>query len=747
MDRLPAHILADVADLVPWLGRTMPAWLHANHATASSLLRIMRLHGTAGLPAKCVADIRVFAPDFGVHSAPRKTCLFRHVLLGAAMSGRLSLCRFLLPFVLSGFELARELDPLTPWMSDPGNAKTLSWVFVLFKEHFFCKLLGAATRHGHLHICRWLHCMLNLLSTHAYKDTPWAHLVPKTDLHDKIHILVVTAATRGHLELCQWLHTTFQPSNEEALRNRDSLFFGALKAGHVHICQWVHDTLSLSEFSLRNCASPIILSQLCARGHANMAVWLQNTFLVPFQNLSLVTLRDMLRHATENGHLAMCQWVLQLSNRDVLRDVPAFPDHSVVVNDDTFVFDLMSLSVQRGHVGVFTFLLGAPSTCSVDRVDDLVLVAAKSNVPDAIKVAMCDAALRSKGDQHGAKPDYTQALKEASSHGDLALCQWLYVRSSSTHWASTEADARIFELHGKLFMRALSHGHISVAAWLDSMQLSIRNPYKLTCMFRDMVNNGHLDACKWVYEQCDYSGEFSGWIFDRLHNAMLKARVDICMWLTRTFPVDAALAWNTYANSGKMYRIVKRGDVRMCCWLIDLITSMADTRKEHAVGVGVKKDGLDPVTTWAYEEFWVELRGSFVTHYFPNRATPLELAAKLGYLDMCRWITHHYPGEVRDAVSTAFRHAVESDHLAVCRHLYPMLKSEVLAYYTICRDLYLETRFKLSKPTRLWLFLVLQQHKSFRPAWPAPALQPLFERGDWDVCLYVLGLTSRWVAR
>jgi hypothetical protein len=495
-----------------------------------------------------------------------------------------------------------------------------------------------------------------------------------------------------------------------------------MKAGHVAVCRWVLDTFPSPEPQ-----SPLLVSlgliRIAEKGHLDMANWLHGQYPALFCGTAQ-TPRAMMNAAVQAGQLAVCQWVLRLAGTDL--------------QDSKAMLAWIRTSVVVGHVDVCSYLLSAlPADAEALSLADLVLMVVKcTSMTDATRLAMCECLATFL--PASPKPDLTQAMKVAAKKGDLAMCQWLYVRSSSTHWTKTESDMHIFQVHGKLFVRALRHGHIPVAVWVDSMQMKIRH-YKLFRVFSDMARNGHLAALVWAHEQCDYIGAFVHSETSLLMSAMFNVQVNVCEWIMQTFPVDAEAAWHGYRNSGATFLIVKRGDVRMCCWLIDFAASVyAANPQSFCV------NGAEPIDAraWAYQQFWAELRSSLIRHYrHRHNEAALGLAASLGHLEMCQWIAQHYPTEVQHrshVVEDAFSRALQHNHLHVCRWLYPFVAPVLLTHPILCRQLYTNTA-SLPKATRLWLYLILQRTRTFvHTSGESMVMWPLFERGDWDVCLFLL---------
>lgn len=718
MDALPLHAFADIADHVPWLGRNMPSWLSATSATMLSLSRIVSLHETSGLQAKCVSDISAFAQE-----PVNRACILRHVLLGAVAHGRLSLCRFLLPLMFSTFR------------RQPTYNQVVHFFMMAYRAKFAQKLLCTAARNGHVHTCRWLYKCLRPLSRNLDSD----NILPGSDnsipnlgvpdeyLRHNIHLLFVKVASRGYLPVCQWLHNTFRLTNQQAHFNHSVAFRMAASNGHILVCDWLMSTFPISDaqqsFNIQHYYGHVLLA-LGQQGHLDMVIWLHQKLPAIF--CCILDLMRTVRLACHHGHWPLCQWLLQL------------PDLDLSEQED-FKVELLKLSVKNGQSLTCANLLHKfwPNGIDTPFFAALLLLATKSINTQDIKLEICqtlDMARKNKHDSItlSSGPEYRKTLLASAKCGHLELCQWLLNQLDSSQEDNDHVQHIETQDHermrGDMFLKALKHGHIYVANQLESFGITMIGGLNLHRALSNMAQNGLLDACIWSLVKFGYDALsfVSTWM---LQKALFHGHLDVCRWLQATFEIDFETIWRC-CNTDTLRQLVRLGSVSMIQWLTETISNRPrDDPEEEASDIGKANEG-------DRRDIWRSL--VLACLLYPLSCNPFVLAARLGHQPLCEWMLQHHGHKLtgRDKLM-ALKEALSCDHLALCQWLYPHVSADLPKNPRLCDEL--SVMLGQRKPAgRLWTFLMLQKAGRRSRSWMEGAIKPLFDHGDWDVCLFAL---------
>lgn len=172
-----------------------------------------------------------------------------------------------------------------------GHIYMLKW---LVKNHMpdnirsgFC----LAVDQGHLEICKWLHCELELT---IYK------------IRLTTHNVMVVACINGKLEVAQWLTEQFGYTAVHCRVNNVIALRESCSRGHLEVAQWlvkhfsltVEDCSALDYYALRNASRS---------GHLDVVKWLLETFDIKYTGQD--GLFTAIRNACRRGHLQIAEYL------------------------------------------------------------------------------------------------------------------------------------------------------------------------------------------------------------------------------------------------------------------------------------------------------------------------------------------------------------------------------------------------------------------------------------------------------
>jgi len=323
-------------------------------------------------------------------------------LYHAAENNHLDVCQWLTAHFGNYYMSGGTKTPSFLAAAENGNLAMCEWMASQFDlKHATHQAFMTALKDSHFHVCKWIIChfqftkcdILNrqdyfpsLLVQVAQKSSEmyqWmvTHFnVSANDKKNVMYLALQTAAKEGDLSFLKWMVAHFQLNldymkylhnpHASLLSNYDILNgvpYFALTNGHIHVCEWIcsHfevDVFELLEDEYRELrffhTEFCVLENLCKLGLLSACHWLLDHYLETWLGDSIVrgsafpltccsrfqtNLNSALLIAAENGHLYMCEWLV---------------DHFVYTPDDVKTGNcrIFYCACVKGHLDVCQWL-------------------------------------------------------------------------------------------------------------------------------------------------------------------------------------------------------------------------------------------------------------------------------------------------------------------------------------------------------------------------------------------------------